>query len=456
MEANKAVERVLQGAETTKRAAGTKRKYTSTFTPEDRAEIGKYAAENGNTRASKKYCVAESTVRLFKSKYLAALKTNTEAGIEEEVRAIPAGKRGRPLLLGELDKDVQKYISALRDAGVAIGTKITIAAAEGIIMAHNRSLLVQHGGYIELTRDWALSLLNRMGFVKRKATTKAKSQHSGEEFQMLKKQYLQQVVSMIKVHNIPESLVINLDQTGLNLVPSGDWTMSKKGAKRVGLAGLGDKRQITATFAATLSGQFLPMQLLYTGKTDRCHPKQAFPNGFDVFHTPNHWANAETCERFMERILLPYVTQIRQEKLAPDQYALLIMDRFSGQKTDAVLSLLEENKIMVVFVPPGTTDKLQPLDLSANKAAKDFLRQRFHHWYADQVKQQLQSDCNASIVQVDMRTIVMKELGVKWLSELYDYLRGRPEILVNGFKEAGIVDALQCEEERDIDPFSDI
>ena len=88
--------------------------------------------------------------------------------------------------LGELHKDVQKYVSALWDAGVAI----TIAAAEGIVMVHNRSLLVQHGGYIELTRDWALSLLNRIVFVKRTATTKAKSQHSEEEFQMLKKQSL--------------------------------------------------------------------------------------------------------------------------------------------------------------------------------------------------------------------------------------------------------------------------
>ena len=53
------------------------------------------------------------------------------------------------------------------------------------------------------------------------------------------------------------------------------------------------------------------------------------------------------------------------------------------------------------------------------------------------MKQQLQSDCNASIVQVDMRTVVMKKLGVKWLTELYD------EILVNGLKEAGIFEALQ-------------
>lgn len=48
------------------------------------------------------------------------------------------------------------------------------------------------------------------------------------------------------------------------------------------------------------------------------------------------------------------------------------MDNFSGQKTDIVLSLLEEKWIMVMFVPPSTTDRLQPLDLSAKKAVKDF------------------------------------------------------------------------------------
>ena len=94
------------------------------------------------------------------------------------------------MLLSKLDKDVQRYISTLRDTGVAIGTKITIAAAEGIVMAHNCSLLVQHGGYIELTHDWALSLLSRTGFIKRKTTTKAKSQYLEKEFQQLKERYL--------------------------------------------------------------------------------------------------------------------------------------------------------------------------------------------------------------------------------------------------------------------------
>ena len=81
------------------------------------------------------------------------------------------------------------------------------------------------------------------------------------------------------LRNIPDSLIINLDQTGVKLVPTGDWTMAAEGSKRVEVAGLGDKRQITATFTASLDGTFLPMQiLLYQGKTERSHPKHPFPD----------------------------------------------------------------------------------------------------------------------------------------------------------------------------------
>ena len=38
---------------------------------------------------------------------------------------------------------------------------------------------------------------------------------------------------------------------------------------------------------------------------------------------------------------------------------------------------------------------------------------------------------------------IMKPLGAKWLIEFYDYIIGKPEIVKNGFKDAGITDALE-------------
>ena len=47
--------------------------------------------------------------------------------------------------------------------------------------------------------------------------------------------------------------------------------------------------------------------------------------------------------------------------------ALVVMDNFSGQTTTTILEKIEEQGIVVVRVPPGTTDRLQPLDVSINK-----------------------------------------------------------------------------------------
>ena len=142
-----------------------------------------------------------------------------------------------------------------------------------------------------------------------------------------------------------------------------------------------------------------------------------------------------------------------------NQTAMVIFDVFKGQTTAAVYNLLEENDIVYVTIPNGCTDKLQPLDVSVNKSAKSYLRDKFSTWYAEQVNLQLSGGKQASEVQVDMRLSVVKELSAKWLG-LYDRLRASDEIIVNGFKEAGIKEAIEypptcVSDDSDGDPFAD-
>lgn len=87
---------------------------------------------------------------------------------------------------------------------------------------------------------------------------------------------------------IPDPLIINWDQTALKLAPSSNWTIDKRGAKCVEIAAIDDKWQITAVFGATLSRDFLPVQLIFTGKTSKCLPKVDFPLDWDITCTANH------------------------------------------------------------------------------------------------------------------------------------------------------------------------
>ena len=105
---------------------------------------------------------------------------------------------------------------------------------------------------------------------------------SEEEFEALHLRFLSTWAQKAHDNQVPPQLIISCDQTGLNVVPSASWTMEEEGSKRIEMAGLNDKRQITVTLAAAMTGDLLPIQVLYNGKTDCCHPNYPFPQEFDV------------------------------------------------------------------------------------------------------------------------------------------------------------------------------
>lgn len=187
----------------------------------------------------------------------------------------------------------------------------------------------------------------------------------------MKEQFLFDVKTIVEIEEIPHDLVINWDQTGIHYIPVSSWTMEKEGAKRVEIAGVDDKRQITAVFAASLAGDFLPVQLIYKGTTPRCLPTVTFPQDWHTTFSSNHWANESTMVDYVDKILVPYINEKRSElKLEPEYPALVLFDQFKGQMTEGVLKKLDENHIHRVFVPCNCTDRLQPLEVSVNKAAK--------------------------------------------------------------------------------------
>ena len=65
--------------------------------------------------------------------------------------------------------------------------------------------------------------------------------------------------------------------------------------------GTDDKRQITAVFGATLSGEFLCPQLIYKGTTTKCLRSVRFPPDWHITFTENHWSNESTMEDYLDK-----------------------------------------------------------------------------------------------------------------------------------------------------------
>ena len=196
-----------------------------------------------------------------------------------------------------------------------------------------------------------------------------------EDFDELKKLFLLDIRNIVQMDEVSAQLIINWDQTGINYVPASNWTVEQVGSNRIEIIiGKDDKRQLTVVFGCSMAGDFLPPQLVYQGKANRCLPQYKFPAGWEITFTENHWSNEETTRRYIINILLSYLDQTKKElKLDADHRALLMFDNFKDLCTENTLTFLDSNNVNVVLIPPNYTDRLQPLDLSVNKAAKEFL-----------------------------------------------------------------------------------
>ena len=168
-----------------------------------------------------------------------------------------------------------------------------------------------------------------------------------------------------------------------------------------------------------------------------------FPPKRNVWHSENHWSNEATLMRYAEKVLLPFMKKKREAMDLEDTHSCAaILDVFRGQQTPAFLELLEKNNINHISVPANCTDKLQPLNLSVNKPLKDEMKQRFQTWYAEEVRMQLESGVTIQDVKIDTGISTLKPKSANWLMGLLASLAHKPEIVLNGFRKAGILDTL--------------
>ena len=210
------------------------------YTPAVRMEIAKDACQHGVAAASRKFSrqlnmkVSETTVRSICDAYKRELQkggwTMTKCQFshlwtkEKEFTWTRLGWKGA--------------IVHKKDTG-EWGIRINMhCSGSSTCYCFDCCIFVtEFGGPITLNRSWSRSLLKRMKFVQRRATT-ARSKFSDKNFAEVKHTVLQDVVTVVTMEEVPSKLVLNWDQTGIKLVPASSWTMERPGAQRVEMIGM--------------------------------------------------------------------------------------------------------------------------------------------------------------------------------------------------------------------------
>ncbi len=267
------------------------------------------------------------------------------------------------------------------------------------------------------TDQWALRFYKRNNLSTRVATTKMRDELPAQYEE--KVQSFKYILSLnINDHQVPDALILNMDETNTMFVPQIPRTRCKKGTRRVRLVGVGkDKAQVTTTPTVNAEGDVVvPTQVIFGGKTKRCHPnggKPPFPKDIYFENSPSHWQTPETMIRYVNKVLIPYrIATIARLNLAADQKMILILDLHYSHKDSVVLAHLRENHILPVFIPAGCTDLHQVCDVVVNKPYKNGVVQSFVDYVTEKfcVFNQRANPEPVDVFQLNMAGSVMKPL----------------------------------------------
>ena len=145
----------------------------------------------------------------------------------------------------------------------------------------------------------------------------------------------------------------------------------------------------------------------------------------------------------LHKAIFPYIKRRKEElKLEDNHKALVLFDVFKGQKTQAVIDLIDEYNCLSVFAPPDLTHIFQPLDFAINAKAKRFLNEKSEAWYSQQVTMPLNEGSDVCAINITLNLSVMKPIHARWLISFYDHMQNQVDLIKQSFYMAGIYDAI--------------
>ncbi|CAH1965150.1 unnamed protein product [Acanthoscelides obtectus] len=174
--------------------------------------------------------------------------------------------------------------------------------------------------------------------------------------------------SIISHHNFltrPDD-IYNMDETGVKTSASKPpRVISVKGKKQVGVIATAEKGQLTTVICAcSATCRFIPPCFMF-GQRKRMNERllDGAPNGSLAWVSDSGWITNSTFNNWLKFFI--DITRPKQ-----DRPVLLILDNHSTHQNLEALNLARQNHVIMVSIPPHTSHKLQPLDVSVYRSFK--------------------------------------------------------------------------------------
>ena len=160
--------------------------------------------------------------------------------------------------------------------------------------------------------------------------------------------------------------IYNLDETGCTTVPKVPKVVARKGMKQVGQV-TSRKRGELVTLCGIVSatGLALPPVFVFPHKNLREVLMQGAPEGSLGLLSDSGWKKAEIFVKVLEHV-------VNFTGCSTERQIIVVMDNHDSHLALANILYAKEHGINIVTLPPHTSNKTQPLDLSVYGPHKAF------------------------------------------------------------------------------------
>jgi hypothetical protein len=237
---------------------------------------------------------------------------------------------------------------------------------------------------------------------------------------------------VIRDEDIPPSCIVNADQTQVIYNMGSHSTWSPTGERQVHVLGVEEKRAFTLLVAASLSGDMLPFQAIYTGKTTRSIPDQTAPGfaraanlGFllEYSNTSSYWSTQATMRSFVSKILAPYFrAQIALHCLPISQRCIFQIDCWSVHRSSEFRSWMATMYpwIIIQYIPGGCTGLFQACDVGLQRILKLAIRHASHIDIVQETVAALEDGTAPEDIVNDHTLKTLRDRSLNWILAGYD------------------------------------
>lgn len=211
-----------------------------------------------------------------------------------------------------------------------------------------------------------------------------------------------------------QSRIFNADETGITTVQRPGKIYAERGQKRVGYVTSAERGKTTTVLCAfSASGMYIPPLFIFARKRMAPHLKKNGPPGAIYLCSDNGWIT--------ENIFLEWLKHFKKfVNASSEDPVLLAIDNHATHCTLPVYNYCRDNGIIILTIPPHTSHRIQPLDVS---------------FYAP-LKTAYNNECDKYL-----RSHVGERITTNEIAEIFNKAFGRvatPERAIKGFEATGI------------------